>query len=142
MVGTDLQNALAIRGEEFLPLKRSDLDITDSRAVTAAVVEAHPSIIVNCAGYTRVDSAETNERVANAINGSSVELIAQAANEVDALLVHISSDFVFDGREKTPYEINHQPAPLSVYGRSKLLGERAATHAHKIGIVRTSSLFG
>jgi dTDP-4-dehydrorhamnose reductase len=80
MVGTDLQSALAIRGEDFLPLKRSDLDITDSRAVTAAVVEAHPSIIVNCAGYTRVDSAETNERLANAINGSSVELLAQAAN--------------------------------------------------------------
>ena len=142
MVGTDLQNALAIRGEDFLPLKRSDLDITDSRAVTAAVVEAQPSIIVNCAGYTRVDSAETNERVANAINGSSVELIAQAANEVDALLVHISSDFVFDGRKQTPYEINDPTAPLSIYGRGKLLGEHAATHARKHVIVRTSWLFG
>ena len=142
MVGTDLRNALAIRGEDFLPLTRSDLDITDSRAVTAAVVEAHPSIIVNCAGYTRVDSAETNERVANAINGSSVELLAQAANEVDALLLHISSDFVFDGRKQTPYEINDQTAPLSIYGRGKLLGEHAATHARKHAIVRTSWLFG
>jgi dTDP-4-dehydrorhamnose reductase len=142
MVGTDLQNALAIRGEDFLPLKRSDLDITDSRAVTAAVVEAQPSIIVNCAGYTRVDSAETNERVANAINGSSVELIAQAANEVDALLVHISSDFVFDGRKQTPYEINDPTAPLSIYGRGKLLGEHAATHARKYAVLRTSWLFG
>ena len=129
MVGTDMRNALAIRGEDFLPLTRSDLDITDSRAVMAAVVEAHPSIIVNCAGYTRVDSAETNERVANAINGSSVELLAQAANEVEALLLHISSDFVFDGRKQTPYEINDQTAPLSIYGRGKLLGEHAATHA-------------
>src|SRR5256885_16205365 len=102
MVGTALQNALAILGEEFLPLKRSDLDITDSRAVTAAVVEAHPSIIVNCAGYTRGDSPETNERAANAINGSSVELIAQGANEVDALPVHTSSDYVFDGPRTTP----------------------------------------
>lgn len=142
MVGTDLQNALAIRGEDFLPLKRSDLDITDSRAVTAAVVEAHPSIIVNCAGYTRVDSAETNERLANAINGSSVELLAEAANEVDALLVHISSDFVFDGRKQTPYEINDPTAPISVYGRGKLLGEHAATHSRKHVIVRTSWLFG
>ena len=142
MVGSDLRNALAGRGEQFLPLTHSDLDITDSRAVTAAVVESRPSIIVNCAGYTRVDDAESNERVANAINGSSVELLAQAANSVDALLVHISTDFVFDGREKNPYEINHQPAPLSVYGRSKLLGERAATHAHKFVIVRTSWLFG
>ena len=142
MVGTDLQSALAIRGEEFLPLQRSDLDITDSRAVTAAVVEARPSIIVNCAGYTRVDAAETNERLANAINGSSVELLAQAANDVDALLVHISSDFVFDGKRQTPYEINDSTAPLSIYGRSKLLGEHAATHARKHVVVRTSWLFG
>ncbi|MDQ6802701.1 MAG: dTDP-4-dehydrorhamnose reductase [Acidobacteriota bacterium] len=142
MVGTDLQNALAIRGEEFLPLTRSDLDITDSRAVTAAVVEANPSIVVNCAGFTRVDAAETNARLANAINGSSVELLAQAANEVDALLVHLSSDFVFDGRRQTPYEINDLTAPLSIYGRSKLLGETAATHARKHVIVRTSWLFG
>jgi dTDP-4-dehydrorhamnose reductase len=142
MVATDLRNALALRGEEFLPLTRSDLDITDSRAVTAAVVEALPSIIVNCAGYTRVDSAESNERLANAINGSSVDLIAQAANEVDALLVHISSDFVFDGRQQKPYDIDDATAPLSIYGRSKLLGEHAATHAQKHLIVRTSWLFG
>jgi dTDP-4-dehydrorhamnose reductase len=142
MVGTDLQEALAIRGEDFLPLTRSDLDITDSRAVTAAAVEARPSIIVNCAGYTRVDAAESNERLANAINGSSVELLAQAANAVDALLVHISSDFVFDGRSQRPYDINDATAPLSIYGRSKLLGEHAATHARKHVIVRTSWLFG
>jgi dTDP-4-dehydrorhamnose reductase len=142
MVGTDLRNALAERGEGFLPLTRSDLDITDSRAVTAAAIEAHPSIIVNCAGYTRVDDAESNERLANAINGSSVELLAQAANAVDALLLHISSDFVFDGRSQAPYEINSATSPLSVYGRSKLLGEHAATHARKHVIVRTSWLFG
>ncbi len=142
MVGTDLRNALAIRGEDFLPLTRSDLDITDSRAVTAAAVEAQPSIIVNCAGYTRVDAAQSNERIANAINGSSVELLAQAANEVDALLVHISSDFVFDGRSQRPYDINDATAPLSIYGHSKLLGEHAATHARKHVIVRTSWLFG
>ena len=142
MVGTDLQKALAIRGEDFLPLTRSDLDITDARAVTNTVVEARPAVIVNCAGYTKVDAAETNERLANAINGSSVELIAQAANAVDALLVHISSDFVFDGRKQAPYEINDPTAPLSIYGRGKLLGEHAATHARKHVIVRTSWLFG
>jgi dTDP-4-dehydrorhamnose reductase len=142
MVGTDLQEALGIRGEDFLPLTRSDLDITDSRAVTAAAVEARPSIIVNCAGFTRVDAAESNERLANAINGSSVELLAEAANAVDALLVHISSDFVFDGRSQRPYDINDATAPLSIYGRSKLLGEHAATHARKHVIVRTSWLFG
>lgn len=142
MVGSDLRNALAMRGEDFLALTKSDLDITDSRAVNDAVVNARPSIIVNCAGYTRVDAAESNERLANAINGSSVEILAQAANSVDALLLHISTDFVFDGRKSSPYEINDPTAPLSAYGRSKLLGEHAATHAKKHVIVRTSWLFG
>ncbi len=142
MVGTDLRHALEIRDEEVVALTKSDLDITDSRAVNAAIVHARPSIIVNCAGYTRVDDAETNERLANAINGSSVEFLAQAANSIDALLLHISSDFVFDGRKPTAYEINDPPSPLSAYGRSKLLGETAATHASKYVIVRTSWLFG
>jgi len=142
MVGSDLRDALAIRGEDVVALAKSDLDITDSRAVAAALDESHPSIIINCAGYTRVDEAESNERVANAINGSSVELLAQAANAVDALLVHLSSDFVFDGRKASPYEINDPTAPLSIYGRSKLLGELAATHARRHVVVRTSWLFG
>jgi len=142
MVGSDLRNALAMRGEDFLPLTKSDLDITDSRAVNDAIVNARPSIIVNCAGYTRVDAAETNERLANAVNGSSVEILAQAANSVDALLLHISTDFVFDGRKGSSYEINDPTAPLSAYGRSKLLGEYAATHAKKHVILRTSWLFG
>ncbi len=142
MVGSDLQNALAMRGEDVVALTKSDLDITDSRRVIAAMVDAHPSIVVNCAGYTRVDDAESNDRLANAINGSSVELLAQAANTVDALLIHLSTDFVFDGRKKAPYEINDQTAPLSAYGRSKLMGELAATHAQKHLIVRTSWLFG
>jgi len=142
MVGSDLRNALAMRGEDFLALTKSDLDITDSRAVNDAVVNARPSIIVNCAGYTRVDAAESNERLANAINGSSVEILAQAANSVDALLLHISTDFVFDGRKSSAYEINDPTAPLSAYGRSKLLGEHAATHAKKHLTVRTSWLFG
>ena len=142
MVGSDLRNALAMRGEDFLALTKSDLDITDSRAVNDAIVNARPSIIVNCAGYTRVDAAESNERLANAINGSSVEILAQAANSVDALLLHISTDFVFDGRKSSAYEINDPTAPLSAYGRSKLLGEHAATHAKKHVIARTSWLFG
>lgn len=142
MVGNDLRNALALRGEQFVALTKSDLDITDSRAVSAAIVEVRPSIIINCAGYTHVDDAESNDRLANAINGSSVELLAQAANSVDALLLHISTDFVFDGRSRVPYEINDRTSPLSAYGRSKLLGEQAATHARKHVVVRTSWLFG
>lgn len=142
MLGTDLQNELAARGEEFVALRRSDLDITDSRLVRAAVADHRPDVIVNCAAYTRVDQAEAEEAVANAINGSAVELLASAANEAGALLVQISTDFVFDGSKREPYEINDPTNPLSAYGRSKLLGEVAARHAERHLIVRTSWLFG
>lgn len=142
MVGSDLRQALDLRGEDVVALSKKDLDITDSRLVQAAVSDAHPDVIVNCAAYTRVDDAESNERVANAINGSSVELLAQAANDAGALLVQPSTDFVFDGAKRTPYEINDRTAPLSAYGRSKLLGETAARHAKRHIVLRTSWLFG
>ncbi len=101
-----------------------------------------PDVIVNCAAYTKVDLAESEEAAANAINGSAVELIAAAANEAGALLVQISTDFVFDGSKREPYEITDPTGPISAYGRSKLLGEIAASHAEKHLIVRTSWLFG
>lgn len=142
MVGSDLHHALAMRGEHVVALSKSDLDITNSRCVQKAVADERPDIIVNCAGYTRVDAAESNEAVANAINGSAVELLAEAANQGNARLIHISTDFVFDGRKRDPYEINDVTAPLSAYGRSKLLGEIAASHAKRSTIVRTSWLFG
>jgi dTDP-4-dehydrorhamnose reductase len=142
MVGRDLCDALGERGEDLVALPKSDLDITDARMVDTVVRDIRPTVIVNCAAYTKVDDAETNERIANAINGSAVEFLANAANAVDALLVQISTDFVFDGAASEPYEINAQTAPLSAYGRSKLLGEQASTHAAKGLIVRTSWLFG
>jgi dTDP-4-dehydrorhamnose reductase len=142
MVGTDLREALESRDEPVVALGRNDLDITDARAVSTAVREARPTIIVNCAAYTKVDDAEKNENLATAINGSAVEFLAEAANSVDATLVQVSTDFVFDGSKQTPYEINDPPGPLSAYGRSKLVGEHAATHARKGVIVRTAWLFG
>jgi len=142
MVGRDLRHALDVRGDEVVALTKSDLDIADSRRVSQAVSEAKPDVIVNCAAYTKVDQAESEESVANAVNGSAVELLAHAANENDVLLVQLSTDFVFDGAKRTPYEVNDPTNPLSVYGRSKLLGEHAASHANKHAIVRTSWLFG
>jgi dTDP-4-dehydrorhamnose reductase len=142
MAGSDLREALALRDEPVVALTKSDLDITDSRCVAKCVADARPDVIVNCAAYTKVDQAEADESVANAINGSAVELLAQAANDAGALLVQLSTDFVFDGSKRTPYEINDATHPLSAYGRSKLLGELAATHAEKHVIVRTSWLFG
>ena len=142
MLGTDLRNELALQGEPLIALSRSDLDVTDSRLVTAAVLGHAPDVIVNCAAYTKVDLAESEKAAANAINGSAVELLATAANEAGALLVQVSTDFVFDGMKREPYEVTDPTGPLSAYGRSKLLGEVAAGHAEKHLIVRTSWLFG
>lgn len=142
MVGTDLRDELLARDFDFHCLNRSELDITDSRAVADAVRTARPDVIVNCAAYTKVDDAETHEHIANSINGSAVEFLAGAANELGSLLIQISTDFVFEGSKTTPYEINDPTGPVSAYGRSKLLGEIAATHARNHLIVRTAWLFG
>jgi dTDP-4-dehydrorhamnose reductase len=142
MLGTDLRDELAARDEQVVALDRAALDVTDSRLVNAAVYEHAPDVLINCAAYTKVDVAESEEAAANAINGSAVELLASAANVVGALLVQVSTDFVFDGSSTRPYDITDSTNPLSAYGRSKLLGEVAATHAKKHLIVRTSWLFG
>lgn len=142
MVGRDLREALAGRGEDVVALAKADLDITNSRVVDDCVASHAPSVVVNCAAYTAVDRAEDEEPAANAINGSSVELLATAANHVGARLVQISTDFVFSGAKREPYEVDDPTGPLSAYGRSKLLGEIGAQHAKKWTIVRTSWLFG
>lgn len=142
MVGRDLYAALEMREEHVTAVTKTDLDITDAPAVRDVVRRAMPDVIVNCAAYTRVDDAEANEHLATAINGSAVEFLAGAANDVDALLVQLSTDFVFDGSKRTPYEVNDTTSPLSAYGRSKLIGEQAASLAQKHVILRTAWLFG
>jgi len=142
MVGRDVCAALEMRDEHVVAVTKADLDITDAQAVRDVVRRAKPDVIVNCAAYTKVDDAEANEPLATAINGSAVEFLANAANDVDALLVQLSTDFVFDGSKRTPYEVNDATAPLSAYGRSKLVGEHAASGAEKHVILRTAWLFG
>ena len=142
MVGRDLCAALEIREEHVTAVTKTDLDITDAPAVRDLIRRAMPDVIVNCAAYTKVDDAEANEYLATAINGSAVEFLAGAANDVDALLVQLSTDFVFDGSKRTPYEVNDPTAPLSAYGRSKLVGEQAASLAQKHVVLRTAWLFG
>lgn len=142
MVGRDLCAALKMRDEHVIAVTRADLDITDASAVRDVVHRAKPDVIINCAAYTKVDDAEMNEHLATAINGSAVESLADAANDVDALLVQLSTDFVFDGSKRTPYEVNDPTAPLSAYGRSKLIGEHAASSARKHVVLRTAWLFG
>lgn len=142
MVGSDLHNELKGLAEETVAVGRVELDVADRTAVVSLVRSTKPDVIVNCAAYTKVDDCETNEELANAINGHAVGTLADAANETGALLVHISTDFVFDGTSRRPYEVTDPTTPLSAYGRSKLLGEQAAARANRHAIVRTSWLFG
>ncbi len=142
MVGHDLVSALQLQDEALVALGKRELDITDQKAVERTADEAKPSIIVNCAAYTNVDAAETNEAVAMAVNGSSVGHLVHAADRHHALFVQISTDFVFDGQGRSPYTITDRTGPLSSYGRSKLVGEQEAARARRNLIIRTAWLFG
>ncbi len=110
-------------GAEVLAYSSADLDITDSAAV-AAVVTAGATVI-NCAAYTAVDAAEADEARAMAVNADGPRNLARACGRVGARLIHVSTDYVFDGTSTEPYEVDAKPAPQSAYGRTKLAGELA-----------------
>ena len=120
------------------------LDICDKEAVLVKAKEVNPYFIVNCAAYTNVDGCEVNFDLANKVNGLALENIAEAAKAVDATLVHISTDYVFDGKldvEKA-YTEDMQTGPVTSYGKTKLLGEQNAAKAEKYYILRTAWLYG
>lgn len=120
------------------------LDICDKAAVVSKAQEVKPYFIINCAAYTNVDGCETNFELANKVNGLALENIAEAANTVDATVIHISTDYVFDGElpvEKA-YSEDMEPKPVSAYGKSKLLGEQNVAKTPKHYILRTAWLYG
>jgi dTDP-4-dehydrorhamnose reductase len=123
-VGSALRPALAPLGE-VRAIDRQGLDLLDPQAIRRALAALKPDIIVNAAGYTAVDRAERDEDAAFAVNARAVQELARAAKSLGALLVHFSTDYVFDGEKPTPYVETDLPNPLSVYGSSKLEGERA-----------------
>lgn len=123
-------------------LTRPQLDITDRRAVIDTFHRLRPSVIVNAAAYTDVDRAERDEETAFRINAEAVAYLAEAANDVGSLLVQISTDYVFQGNKDSPYSENDETGPLSVYGKSKLEGERLAITSRDHLVVRTSWVFG
>jgi len=141
MLGTDAAAAATAAGHDVLALARRDLDITDLGAVRAALRDARPDAVVNCAAWTDVDGAEADESAATAINGEGAGIVASAAAEAGAHPVHVSSDYVFDGHASEPYVESSPTGPRSAYGRSKLAGERAID-PDRAAIVRASWLFG
>src|SRR5215469_15507041 len=142
MLGTDVK--AAARDHDVVALSRAELDISDRDQVKAAVADARPDAIINCAAYTNVDGAEADPDAAGAVNATGPGLLAEAAAAAGAWLVHVSTDYVFDGTKTTPYVESDPTGPRSVYGSTKLLGERAIAIAapDRHTIVRTSWLFG
>src|SRR5690554_5867834 len=134
---------LAPAGFTVIGLGSTQLDITDQEQVHAAVALHQPNLIINAAAYTAVDKAESDSDNAYAVNEQAVASLAQAAVQADIPLFHISTDYVFDGESTTPYKETDPVNPQSVYGASKLAGEKvlAATHNKHI-ILRTSWVFG
>jgi dTDP-4-dehydrorhamnose reductase len=143
MLGRDVVAAAADAGHEVSALARADLDITDAAAVRSAVAAARPDAVINCAAWTDVDGAEAAEEEATAVNGTGAGNLAHACAAADALLVHVSSDYVFDGRADAPYREDAPTAPQGAYGRSKLAGEQAVEAAGgRRAIVRSAWVFG
>ena len=141
MLGNDVVTAAGRAGHETVALARRDLDITDRYAVRSALAAHAPDAVVNCAAWTDVDGAEDDEQGALAVNGAGAGHVAAAAAAAGAHLVHVSTDYVFDGRATSPYLESSPVNPVSAYGRTKLEGERALDPARD-AIVRASWLFG
>jgi dTDP-4-dehydrorhamnose reductase len=120
-----------------------ELDIGDHHAVMQVVVPLSPDAIVNLGAFTRVDACENDEETAFRVNGLGPQSLALAARETRAMLLHVSTDYVFDGEKDAPYDELDEPRPLSVYGRSKVAGEEFVRHlVPEHFIVRTGHVFG
>jgi dTDP-4-dehydrorhamnose reductase len=127
LVGRELADQARKQGREVLALTSSDWDITDAPAAER-FIEAG-DVVVNCAAYTKVDAAETDEARAHAVNVTGPANVAHACARAGADFIHISTDYVFSGSQRRPYEIDDETGPLSVYGRTKLAGEFAVLTA-------------
>jgi dTDP-4-dehydrorhamnose reductase len=130
------------RGWNVTGPDRDEVDVTDAAAVARALADFRPDLAVNCAAFTQVDACESQPEAAFRLNGDAVGILAAACARAGARFVHLSTDYVFDGEGTAPYAEDHPTAPRSVYGESKLAGERhVRAHAGTL-LVRTSWIFG
>ena len=142
-VGSDLIEVLRESQEEVIPLSRKDLDITVLPAVAEKLRQHRPGVILNCSVYHPVDECESHPENSFAVNAIAVRGLGLAAKEIDAAVVHFSSDYIFDGELGRPYHEDDPTSPVSVFGISKVAGEQLLRHAlSRHYIIRTSGLYG
>jgi dTDP-4-dehydrorhamnose reductase len=141
-VGHELARLLAPHGD-IVATDRERLDLADPDAIVGALRAARPALIVNAGAYTAVDRAEQEGALAHAVNARAPEILADEAKRLGALLVHYSTDYVFDGERRTPYPEDAPASPCNVYGASKLTGEQAiAASGARALVFRTSWVYG
>ena len=140
-LGRDLQHTL--RSHDVCPFNRRDFDVTDHARTRAVLTDAAPDMVLNTTAYHRVDDCETHADLAYAVNALAVLNLVRVANDLDATIVHLSTDYVFDGEADEPYTEQSEPSPLSIYAKSKLAGESLVrTFARKHILIRTCGLYG
>ncbi len=134
---------LLLKFKNFLAVGRDELDLADKKKIRRLIQSYKPNIIINAAAFTEVDNAETKKKISLAINQYAPKIIAEESDKLSSLFIHFSSDYVFDGNKKSPYNENDITNPLNFYGFSKLGGELAVkTHCKKYIILRTSWVVG
>ena len=144
-LGYDVVNELTKRGYEAVGVDIEEMDITDEVSVNKVIKECNPDVVVHCAAWTAVDAAEDEENIPKvmAVNAKGTENIAKVCKEIDAKMIYISTDYVFNGQGETPWNPDDEREPLNVYGQSKYEGELAVTSLlEKYYIVRIAWVFG
>jgi len=142
-LGIAVSEELEARGFVFTALGSKDLDITNQKLVTSLIEQSTPSVIINCAAWTDVDGAESNEVAASRVNADGPQSLALAAAKNSARFIHISTDYVFSGVSKKPFETDDPVDPQSAYGRTKANGEKKVltAHADNSYVLRTAWLY-
>lgn len=142
-LGHDVAEELARRGVAYLGVGSKDMDLTDEAAIRRVISSYRPDAVIHCAAYTAVDKAEDESELCHKINVDGTLALAQAAEEIGAKMVYISTDYVFDGRGNLPFAVSDEKVPVNMYGLSKLFGEQAVfMMMKKYFIVRISWVFG
>lgn len=141
-VGWELQRTLVTLGE-VVAVNHQQMDLSDPDSIRRVIREVKPNLIVNAAAYTAVDKAESESNLAMAINGIAPGLMAEEAKRLGAAIIHYSTDYVFDGTKTTPYSEDDTPHPVSVYGQTKLVGDKAIEKSGAAHIIlRTTWIYG